>query len=229
MENIRIIAKDTLPVGGFAGIVETRMVMSPNIWRGVAIRDDISHGLGDFIYLANGYFQPNDGAPIHPHQDVDIVSIILNGEVGHKGTLGDGTTIKGGGIQVQRAGTGMQHAEFSLTDEAAGIIQVWFLPPEKGLEPAYQNFDLPAGEITTVLGGENTFNSTMRCRVGELTAGKSLSFADDAIVLLTNGEATIHNEMAESTAVKKDDLIEGNQFTLTTDSGCHLVIIERNQ
>lgn len=226
MKNIRIIAKDQLPLGGFAGIVETRMAMNPHIWKDAAAREDISHGLGDFIYLANGYFKPNDGAPIHPHQDVDIVSIILNGEVGHKGTLGDGTTIKGPGIQVQRAGTGMQHAEFSLTDEAAGIIQVWFLPPKNGLTPAYQNFDLPAGEITTVLGGEDTFDSTMRCRVGDLTAGKRLSFADDAIVLLTDGEATIYNESGE-TAVKKDDFIEGNDFTLTTQSGCHVVIIEK--
>lgn len=228
MNNIRIIRKDQLPLDGFAGVVETRMVMNPNIWRKVIARTDISHGLGDLIYLSNSYLKPNDGVPLHPHRDIDIVSVVLNGAVGHKGTLGDGTIIKGPSVQVQRAGTGMQHAEFSLTDEAAGMIQVWFLPPKRGLTPAYQTFDVSAGEMITVLGGEDTFDSTMRCRVGDLTAGNSLSLTDDAIVLLTDGEATIYNEAGEK-AVKKDDLIEGNDFTLTTQSGCHVVIIEKNQ
>lgn len=222
--NLKIIKKDDLHLGGFEGVVETRMVISPRIWQEAIYNNDISHGFGDFIYLANGYFKPHDGTSLHPHQNVDIVSIVLNGKVGHKGTLGNGTVINAPGVQVQRSGTGMQHSEFSMTDESARIIQVWFLPPKNGLKPDYQAFDLQKGKITTVLGGKNNFHSNMICKVGDLNAGESLSFTDEVIILLTDGEAQIGEKR-----VKKDDLIEGSSFELSTQNGCHVVMIENNR
>jgi len=88
---------------------------------------------------------------VHPHRDVDIVSVILNGRVGHRGSLGDGSVIEGPGIQVQRAGSGMQHAEFSLEDRKAELVQIWFLPPERGLTPNYPNFSLKSVEMADPL------------------------------------------------------------------------------
>ena len=99
----RIIHYDDLPQGGFAGISEKRMVLNPVLWPH-SDKTIVSAGLGDFIYLAVGEFSPNDGAPIHPHKDVDIVSVVLTGSIGHKGSLGNGTSIHSKGVQVQRAG-----------------------------------------------------------------------------------------------------------------------------
>lgn len=219
---LRIIHREDLPLGGFAGIVETRMAMSPAIWQDAAGREDISHGLGDFIYLASGYFKPHDGAPIHPHNDVDIVSVILSGAVGHKGTLGDGTVIEGPGVQVQRAGTGMQHAEFSLSDSQADIIQIWFRPPQNGLEPAYQNFTLNKGELTTVLGGSNndTFDSTMTCQVGFISKGNTVRTDQPFVAMITKGAA-----VANGKPVKEGDLIEGESLHLSSEEDFGLVLI----
>jgi redox-sensitive bicupin YhaK (pirin superfamily) len=220
---LRIIHRDDLPLGGFAGIVETQMVLNPDIWKPAAERTDISHGLGDFIYLASGYFKPNDGAPIHPHNDVDIVSFILNGSVGHKGTLGNGTIIEGPGVQVQRAGTGMQHAEFSLNDSKADIIQIWFRPPEAGLEPAYQNFKLPDNTLTTVLGGDSddTFHSTMTCQIGYLSSGQTVCCEQPFVAMITEGSAT-----ANDISVTEGDLIEGNAVEISSDERFGLVLIQ---
>lgn len=221
-ESLRIIHREDLPLGGFAGIVETRMAMSPAIWKEARQRREISHGLGDFIYLASGYFKPNDGAPIHPHNDVDIVSVILSGAVGHKGTLGDGTVIKGPGVQVQRSGTGMQHAEFSLSDSKADIIQIWFKPPQRGLTPAYQNFKLKPGQLTTVLGGTNddSFDSNMTCQVGFVSKGKTISTKQPFVAMITKGTA-----MANGISVKEGDLIEGKVLELTSGADFGLVLI----
>lgn len=222
---LRIIHRDQLPTGGFDGIVETRMAMSPNIWQEAANRNDISHGLGDFIYLASGYFKPNDGAPLHPHNDVDIVSIILSGEVGHKGSLGDGTTIKGPGVQVQRAGTGMEHAEFSLSESRADILQLWFLPPQKNLTPAYQDFDLQAGEFTTVLGGsaKNRFDSNMTCQVGLISKNQTIQSDGPFIAFITQGHATANGQ-----SVVEGDLLEGNALQISSDQEFGLVLIKHN-
>ncbi|WP_310620321.1 pirin family protein [Flexibacterium corallicola] len=218
----RIIHKDDLPLGGFAGIVETRMVMNPSLWASAKNRTDISHGLGDFIYLANGYFKADDGAPMHPHSNVDIVSFIPKGAVGHTGSMGHGTTITGPGVQVQRAGTGIQHSEFSLNGETADLVQIWFNPPEKDLEPAYRDFKLEKNGLTTVLGGNeaDTFHNTMTCKIGYLNDHEILSLDGPFIVLVTDGTA-----IANGIPVKAGDLIEGNSLELTSHESLGLVVI----
>ena len=100
---LRVIHIDDIPQGGFAGIVEKRMVISPQLMPDALNRKDISHGFGDFIYLSTGYFKPKDGAPLHPHENVDIVTVVMSGSIAHAGTLGDGTVIHAPAVQVQRS------------------------------------------------------------------------------------------------------------------------------
>lgn len=223
MQSLRIIHRDELPLAGFAGIVETHMVMSPQVWKEAEKRNDISHGFGDFIYLASGYFKPNDGAPLHPHIDVDIVSVVLNGSVGHKGTLGDGTVIEGPGVQVQRAGTGMQHSEFNLNNSEAEIIQIWFLPQETDLEPAYKSFSLKKNELTTVLGGniDDSFHNNMTCQVGFIPKGQSIIRNQPFVAMITQGSA-----IANGTSVNQGDLIEGSALHLSSNEDFGLVLIQ---
>jgi hypothetical protein len=95
-ENIRIIHRNDLPLGGFAGIVETQMVISPKLMPAAASRSDIIYGLGSFVYLSTGYFKPNDGAPLHPHENVDIVTLVLSGQ-----TVTEGNLIEGENLNLQ--------------------------------------------------------------------------------------------------------------------------------
>jgi hypothetical protein len=71
--DMRIIHVSDLPLGGFAGIVEKQVVISHKLKKSANLRTDISLGLGGLIYLSTGHFKPNDGAPLHPHDNVDIV------------------------------------------------------------------------------------------------------------------------------------------------------------
>ena len=223
--NTRIIHRDDLPVGGFAGIVETRMVQNPRVFKGAKDHTEISHGLGDFIFLATGYYKPHGGAPMHPHQDVDIVSFIPDGKIGHEGTIGHGTTIKGPGVQVQRAGTGLQHAEFNLTSQPTDLVQIWFLPPKRGLTPQYRDIVLEQGRMTTVLGGsEGTFESKMTCQIGLLNPGQTARTQHRFVAFLSNGEATANGE-----PVKAGDIIEGDALELETHGGCNLVLIQSTE
>ncbi|WP_371185777.1 pirin family protein [Thalassotalea maritima] len=219
---IRFVHVNDIPTSGFAGIVETQMVKSPRLWPTAQNQPLISHGLGDFVYLANGYFKPNDGVPIHPHKDVDIASFIVSGAVGHEGTLGHGTTIQAPGVQIQRAGTGMQHSEFNLTDNAAEIIQLWFLPPSKGLSPAYQNIVLQEGELTTVLGDvdKGTFDNNMLCQIGYLTDDQRVEVNQPFIALITRGEADVNGQI-----IDQGTLVEGDSAIITGKHKLGIVLI----
>jgi len=224
MSTTRIIHYDDLPQGGFAGIMERRMVMNPDAFPMARGREDISHGLGDFIYLSFGQFLPNDGAPMHPHAEVDIVSVVFNGSIGHKGTLGDGTEIYAPEVQVQRAGTGMQHAEFNLGDTPAEFAQIWFKPPQQRLAPAYRNFKLSENHMTTVLGGDdNSFNSNMVCKVGHLSGGEQISAKGAFVALITEGHG-----VANDIEVKKGDLVQGEGLHFSASELVGLVVISSN-
>ncbi len=229
--NINIVRFNDLPQGGFAGIVEKQMVISPKLMPSITARKDISFGLADFIYLSTGYFKPNDGAPIHPHVDVDIVTLILSGQLAHKGTLGDGTVIHAPGVQVQRAGSGMQHAEYNPQDTQTRFVQIWFLPPQKALIPAYQDIKLIPSKLTTVLGGgvsnDNSgeiFENKMKCQIGMLNEDFLINLDKDFIVYITHGKAVINGQ-----EVTKGDLVQGGSLNLHGLDKFGLVLITKTK
>lgn len=222
--NTRIIHMDNLPQGGFAGIVEKHLVQNPQIWREAAFRSDISKGIGDFIYTAIGHFNPNDGAPLHPHRDVDIVTLISSGEIGHEGTNGGGTIIKAPGAQVQRAGTGMTHSEFSTKPEKADFVQMWFLPPQSGLKPGYQNHDIPEdGKLHTVLGGKgDTFDNNITCQIGYLNRSDRVNYNKECIVIIFDGKGVVNGH-----EVKRGDLIETTNTDIKSTNRLGLILISK--
>lgn len=78
------------------------------------------------------------GFGMHPHNDMEIITIILKGELQHKDSMGNGSVICPGDVQVMSAGTGVLHSEFnpSSTGEVS-LFQLWIFPKEKGITPRY--------------------------------------------------------------------------------------------
>jgi len=219
---LRVIHLKDIPQGGFAGIVEQQMVISPKFMPQAIERNDISHGLNDFIYLATGHFKAHDGAPLHPHDNVDIVTVVLTGSIAHAGTLGDGTVIDAPNVQVQRAGTGMRHSEINPNDGKADFVQMWFLPPTQNLTPDYRNFSLKDGTLNTVLGGDcdTCFDNNMTCQVGTLRANEQVECEQNFIALITAGDAT-----ANGIKVTQGDLLAGDSLDIKANSTLGLILI----
>lgn len=78
------------------------------------------------------------GFGTHPHNDMEIITYMVDGELAHKDSMGNGSTIRQGDVQVMTAGSGIQHSEFNPSPKnPAHLLQIWIRTRSRGLPPAY--------------------------------------------------------------------------------------------
>ncbi|MCW8129337.1 MAG: pirin family protein [Planctomycetota bacterium] len=83
--------------------------------------------------------QPGEGFGMHPHHDMEIVTLVLSGSLEHKDSMGNGEVLRPGELQRMSAGTGILHSEFNPSaTEPVHLYQIWIKPERKGLEPSYE-------------------------------------------------------------------------------------------
>jgi len=89
--------------------------------------------------------EAGEGFPTHPHRDMEILTYMLEGELAHKDSMGNGRVIKQGEVQGMSAGTGITHSEFNASREhPAHLLQIWIMPHTRNVKPAYGEW-LPNG------------------------------------------------------------------------------------
>ena len=102
-------------------------------------QDSNRMNFGALRVLNDDVVKPKMGFGTHPHQNMEIISIPLEGALSHKDSMGNKRAIEVGEVQVMTAGTGLTHSEFndSKTEET-NFLQLWILPQEIGVQPNYE-------------------------------------------------------------------------------------------
>lgn len=189
------------------------------------LNDDIVHG--------------GMGFGTHPHDNMEIISIPLSGDLEHKDSMGNTAVIKQGDVQIMSAGTGIQHSEYNRNKTSeVNFLQIWVFPKLRNIKPRYdqktfatdnrinkwQQIVSPEGSAEGIdINQEAWFNMT------RLSKGKSLEYniqkqGNGVYAFILTGDVTINGQ-----ALNKRDGIgiqDTDKITLTADSDTEVLLMD---
>lgn len=98
---------------------------------------------GSLRVLNDDFIHPHTGFQTHPHNDMEIVTYIVNGTLTHKDSIGNERKLTRGEVQYMSAGTGLYHSEINNSDDPLRLLQIWILPDKKNHTPNYGEYKFP--------------------------------------------------------------------------------------
>ncbi len=215
-------------------------------------------GFGILRVINDDLVSPHQGFDTHPHANMEIISYVVSGKLTHGDSMQNLRTITRGQVQYMSAGTGVWHSEKNQADEPLRFIQIWVLPNQQNLTPAYGDVPLAWEEridrwLPLASGQANSpapikVHGDINLFATEISAGKSLDFQVDAqrqvYLLLLEGDAQIQSIEQKLDPVKSKDnnpvtaytLLPHEALTATdellsiqTQSGAHILLFEMNK
>jgi redox-sensitive bicupin YhaK (pirin superfamily) len=179
------------------------------------------------------------GFGMHPHNDMEIITIILEGALQHKDNMGNGSVIKPGDVQVMSAGTGVMHSEFNPSPtEKANLFQLWIFPKENGIKPRYDqksfSVDERKNKIQTVASGfkkngELYIHQEAALSLANVEKGKSISYSvnkagNGTYLMVISGEVEINGEkLSRRDAI---GISETGSFAINALENAEVLIVE---
>ena len=182
---------------------------------------------------------PGRGFGTHPHDNMEIISIPLSGDLEHKDSMGNTTVIQEGDVQVMSAGTGIYHSEYNKnTDKEVKFLQIWVFPNKKNVEPRYDQISLndiaERNKLYQILSPDPDdqgvwVHQDAWFHMGDLDEGTKLSYTlkkpgNGVYAFLLEGSAKI----ADSDLDRRDGLgiWDTDSFEITADSSARVLLME---
>lgn len=106
----------------------------------------LQSSFGTLVALNDDIVQPGGGFGTHPHVNMEIISVLLQGKMNHKDNLGYSTSIEPGGVQIMSAGSGIYHEEYNIGTDDVNFLQIWIQPKLQNIKPRYQTRSFPRAD-----------------------------------------------------------------------------------
>ena len=180
---------------------------------------DSNHmGFGPLRVINDDRVEAGGGFGTHGHNDMEIISYVLEGALKHEDSMGTGSLIRPGEVQRMSAGTGVLHSEFNGSDsEQVHFLQIWIIPEQTGLQPGYEQKEFSVEERNgkwrlvgspTGEDGSVTIRQDVRLFATLLTAGQSVEYS------FTPGRKGWLHVCSGSLQIDSQDAGEGDGFAV---------------
>lgn len=167
---------------------------------------------------------PGAGFPPHAHRDMEIISVILQGTIEHKDSMGHVQQVHAGEVQRMSAGTGVRHSEYNASqEEPLKFLQIWIEPNRLGIEPSYEDLRLSDSDTKLqVLASPDQRDGSLRLQQDAVLFGGNMQ-KDEALSLPLSAlrKYYLHMMRGEITAADQT-LKEGDALTIEDETAIHI-------
>ncbi|MDO9377057.1 MAG: pirin family protein [Ferruginibacter sp.] len=193
---------------------------------------------GTLLAFNDDYVESGKGFGIHPHANMEIISVLLQGKMNHIDSMGYKTIIEEGGVQIMSAGSGLMHEEYSIGDDTVNFLQIWIQPKLQGITPRYQQRSFPKAarrdQLKTIISNEEGMehcwiNQNARISLGYYETAQQLRYAFNPVnkclfIFCLDGKMDVAGTPLEA----KDGIgvWETDKVTLTIEPGAEFIVIE---
>lgn len=187
--------------------------------------------------LNDDHVEAGQGFSTHPHKNMEIVTIVLKGELAHKDSMGNSSAIKPGEVQVMSAGSGILHSEFNnKKDEAVELLQIWIIPNKDEVTPRYQQIKLQQkdNQFEQILSPNQNDDGVWIYQdawffLGKFDVNKNIkhnvkNIKNGLYIFIVEGEVEIEGNILNS----RDAITftEKNEISINTKTSAQVLIIE---
>ena len=181
---------------------------------------------GALRVLNDDIVHPQSGFGMHPHNDMEILSYIVDGEITHKDSMGNERTLHRGEVQYMSAGTGVMHSEYNNhKSKDLRLLQIWILPPHKGLSPTYGDVSYKEEERKNRLlhvasnkedDAKVKLYQDVNIYISELDAEKSLEY------ILGQNRQIYFVQIEGTSTINEVQLDDGDAMEIVGESNLHI-------
>ena len=189
--------------------------------------------------LNDDVIEEGEGFGLHPHNNMEIITVLLEGELEHKDTTGTTIVLHPGEVQVMSAGKGIMHSEYNHSKvEQTKLLQIWIIPKERNITPRYDQkffgFENLNNEIKTVASGTKIDSSlyihqNAAISIGRLEKGKEIGYKNffkenGSYLFVLDGSINLDNvELGKRDAA---GIYDYDEFRFNASSDASFIIIE---
>lgn len=198
----------------------------------------LKSAFGTLVAFNDDYMEPGKGFGIHPHVNMEIISVLLQGKMNHIDTLGYKTVVEEGGVQIMSAGKGLRHEEYNIGDDEVNFLQIWIQSKLQNIEPRYQQRNFPKekrlNKLQTIVSYEEGpehcwINQNAKLSLGCFDREQEITYQLNPVnkcLFIFQIEGSIR--VAENSLQKRDaiGIWETGLVTIHCEAGASFLIIE---
>jgi len=200
--------------------------------------DPTRSAFGTLLAFNDDFVEAGKGFGIHPHMNMEIISVMLKGSMNHKDSMGYSNVVHEDWVQIMSAGSGLFHEEYNVGEEEVSFLQIWILPKQQNIRPRYQWRQFPKekrrNELKTIISSEEGLehcwiNQNAKLSLGLYDSAQTINYGFNPVnkclfLFVIDGAVSVNE-----TRIEKRDAIgiwDTSSVEIKTEGSTEFLLIE---